>query len=1016
VNVNDADDTLLYLLQNVKFRLTADEFSECPVTRWFSSETPSLCSAMGPPLAAGASVLTFDERIGLKVSFNLSAKYTMAALQAAKGDGLHDGFKDALKTLEPSHGAHTGGRPHGVLSQVPAGFGHSSATIFQIRCRHSPKPQSIPWSVWVDSHDCGLQEAIKVEGNDEQWVQGMSVQKYTTELALPSDLTLQYGSFYQVSVRISDGLCWSDWSEPSTPVKVFISPPSPVKPDVDTVTADISNDCNVRLKWPLLQAHGKNVQFIEYAFFIREVLADGTELCPRQQAALIQGRAHGVQPVKDKSKKSVRVAVAQSAEYHKEGDRELMSCEIRDLRKDVKYVFSLGARYPHIGLRTFEDVLHSQPISLRHNTARMPVPMQIMAPEARIRRFQGARLVLLKWRYETNGPEDVDGLGKSQESIEKEDEKKYELQALAEGADDSQWKLCKDVTKMRVDGITCWAVKDIPFTTLRGRFRLWDRDSGRFGRYSPFMLTFIEPVQKIGLQRSVAASAVSILLKSPLTASRGTQQFCNRYQIRIKAQKVDADWVELPVQMLWHRQNDHLSQGEDISVDSTGAVRSGLGADTEGADESPVILPQVPLASVGICGEVDRQRCLVSSLREEDGLDPGQSYFVGIRIGDIYRFSDWYDNLEHSISLSVPPPMLSPELGEEGPKLRATNMTGTSFTAVWPQFVPAVQNGIPLNTEVEHLLTVTPSAPKRCLGKDRAPEVLQPRSQWLIAASIPEGGSVKDCRELSTAVNGLEVNSQYELKLEVRYSRLGTRSWSEVLNTLVRTSKDENRFSVEVRATVPTVSGAMGEASTPASKKMETSRKVMNLPLEAGRRVEVDVRPQLEGNGTLPPLEKAPPLPLDSETSPIGSHVPPVTAGDFEEWAKRVQTEVDRVTGGTVSDALNATGSMSVGKGRSLSQPRKPDGFTSFWHRDPMESRPMMPAMPSMQPMHGTPTWHTGSQMDALESDITTRDIGRNELHPVEPPFSCPPPRPGGGQRFIRSPEDRVHYPRRTAR
>jgi hypothetical protein len=724
--------------------------------------------------------------------------------------------------------------------------------------------------------------------------------------------------------------------------------------------------------------------------------------------------------VKDKSKKSVRVATQQSAEYHKEGDREMMSCEVRDLRKDVKYVFSLGARYPHIGRREFEDVLQSKPITLKHNTARMPVPMQLVLPEARIRRFQGSRLVLLKWCFQTSGPEDVGNLradgGKDQESIEKEDEKKYELQALAEGADDSQWMLCKDVTRMRVDGVTCWAVKDIPFNTLRGRFRLWDRDSGRFGRSSPYMLTFIEPVQKIGFQRAVAPSAVSIVLKVPLTAPRGTQQFCNRYQLRIKADKVDADWIELPVQMLWHRQNDHLSAVEDVGVDKNGAIRTGLGADIEGADESPVTLPSVPLATIGTCGEVDRQRCLVCSLREEDGLDPDTSYHVGIRIGDIYRFSDWYDNVEQAVSLALPPPMLCPALGEEAPKLRALSVTGTSLTAVWPQFVPAVENGIPMNTEVEHLLTVKPSAPKRVVGKDKAVEVSKPHSQWLVAAKIADNGSISDVKELSVAVTGLETNSQYELSLQVRYSRLGTRSWSEVLNTLIRTSKDENRFSVEVKATVPSVPDGTKLAST----KMETSRKVMNVPLEAGRRIDVDVRPQAL-DGTLPPLEKAPPLPSGSDSSPVVSKVPPATAAEFEEWARRVTCEVDRMTGGTVSDVLNTEASgasvsaRSRGRNpRSLSAPRKPEGFTHFFHRDPMDSRPMMPAMPTMQPMQGSSTWGADGQSDALEAEIATRDLGQAELRPVEPPFSCPPR--SGGQRFIRPPEDRVHYPRRTAR
>ena len=34
--------------------------------------------------------------------------------------------------------------------------------------------------------------------------------------------------------------------------------------------------------------------------------------------------------------------------------------------------------------------------------------------------------------------------------------------------------------------------------TLRSRFRLWERDTGRFGRTSPLMLSVLEPVQKVG--------------------------------------------------------------------------------------------------------------------------------------------------------------------------------------------------------------------------------------------------------------------------------------------------------------------------------------------------------------------------------------------------------------------------------------------------------------------------------------------------------------------------------------
>merc|ERR1719421_1904700 len=133
---------------------------------------------------------------------------------------------------------------------------------------------------------------------------------------------------------------------------------------------------------------------------------------------------------------------------------------------------------------------------------------------------------------------------------------------------------------------------------------------------------------------------------------------------------------------------------------------------------------------------------------------------------------------------------------------------------------------------------------------------------------------------------------------------------------------------------------------------MEMSQKSMEVALEAGRRINVDVQPYThDGREGLPLLEGKGGL----QKEPVVTAAT-VTKGEFEEWAQRVQLEVDRVTGGAGSEFLsleNAPPSMSSpARGRtprSRVKADKPEGFVEFWHRDGLDSRPAMPAMPSLQ-------------------------------------------------------------------
>jgi len=959
-------------------------------------------------METACSLLCLDERIGIKISFVLGEIFTVPALIRAKGSELRKSFEEAMSQLEGKEQAiaagagdkQKAGGGSKVAPRLPSAFGHAFATHFQFRYRHSPKPNSVPWSAWCNGADTGLQCATADHGIQQT--------KYMVEMNMSGDQSLQYGSHYQVSVRLSDGTCWSPWSEPSAPVKVFVAPPS-LQSASESVQVHSIKDSNIRLKWPLLKAHS-GLSLIEYGLFIREVLHDGTELCPRQQAALVQGRSKetGVTgPIKS-TKKNQKVQVAPGVEYFKEGDKEMMTCEVRDLRKDVTYIFSLGVRYPYIGTRSFEDSLHSSHISLGSVGTKMPVPIQVYMPEARLRRFQGSKVVLLRWSFTgiNEGPGAEEKVQENLDALIQEHERRYELQALGEDLDQTQWHTCTNLSRMKVDGMTCWAVKDLPFKTLRGRFRLWDKDAGRFGRSSPVILTQMEPVQKLSIVRVISPSYVSLVLRTPLNATKGTQQYACRYQIRMKlASAGDDSWTELPVNMLWHQQNDHLQNDDDLPTEPLGAISHGLenvdyqGDVTFGRGAAKVAFPSIPLATVGACGAVTRQRCLVVTVREEDGIDIDKLYVFSARIGDLYRLSEWSEP-SVPIRLAVPPPLLDPKLGTRMAQLKITDLTGNKANVYWPQFLPAINGSVPIETEVEYLLTVTPQT-SNSKYQSQKPSAA-PHCQILQTAALDSGATTADLGEMTAEVVGLSANTPYEFKLSVRYTALGTRQWTTALQTNITTNKDEDRFAVEICASVPNVKNGN---SGSAHEQMEMTYKRTTVPLEAGARVDLDVRPHtsMSSNsprpGSLPVMESRPAVPNRLDTS---SPEPPrpASAQEFEEWALGVQREAEKVTGGALLECLHLEGTARRNRDRT---PQKPPGADSFWSRDQGAHRPQMPVMPSMGRKYIVSPEPTTSSEAVLPSAAV----------PAKPPTGRSLSSRG---RYIRGGDEQNFYPRRTAR
>jgi len=281
----------------------------------------------------------------------------------------------------------------------------------------------------------------------------------------------------------------------------------------------------------------------------------------------------------------------------------------------------------------------------------------------------------------------------------------------------------------------------------------------------------------------------------------------------------------------------------------------------------------------------------------------------------------------------------------------------------------------------------------------------------------------------------------YDLAMQVRYTRLGSRKWSKGLDFAVVTKKPvEDRFAVEIRAVIPSGTGG-------ASMRTADTRKIITVPLENGHRVDLDMkslvkephRVATQSPRRLAPLDGAPrdssspvdpahQTPRDLVANDFDKHpqvAPPprdpaaVSANEFEEWAALAQADTERVTGGAIQHALGVglgDPQPPPAAGGVPGYPPRPPDFVPFWRRDPMDSRPSMPRMPQGD--------HSAMQIDlmgraqrtprgpAVSNESTTpRCLGGGTTPVVpQPPNSDRVMQSG---RFGRSPGERSTYPRR---
>jgi len=521
--------------------------------------------------------------------------------------------------------------------------------------------------------------------------------------------------------------------------------------------------------------------------------------------------------------------------------------------------------------------------------------------------------------------------------------------------------------------------------------------------------------------------------------------------VRYKPEVLDSEWTELPVQMLWHRQNDHLAV-TDPETDDKGAVISGLESregqieappDVEGGDEAQTVdsvarkqpsLPTVPLATVGPMGEVSKQNCLLAILREEDGLEQSRTYNFAVRVGDLYRLSEWSEP-SASVKLAIPPPDLGPALSSEEAQIRVSEVMEKSFRVAWPQFVPATHAGVPITAEVEYLLEVTPQvAKKRLAGRGHQDADLPLHSQWLRTSTLTADSSPEQVgwgKNLSVVVGGLEPGCSYELRLRVRYSQIGVRSWSEGLKTAASTRKCEGAGnqpgpqgsarrtpSNAVASGTPSVMAASPEPNAAGGIMRAQEQAIVSgkppPPPETGKR-DLDAKAFLkpkeglwtEGPATavvpesprrLPPLPTAP-QPVDQE--PLA---PDLVGSELEEWMSSTQADVGRLIGGGGAFARGVAGSMVPAPGEA---DVRPSDFQPFWHRDPSDSRPAMPAMPTAS--------HSAMQLDLCSRPgavpKSARPAAGEAMGGVVP---RPPDSARMPGKYGRSAEERTAYPRRV--
>lgn len=326
------------------------------------------------------------------------------------------------------------------------------------------------------------------------------------------------------------------------------------------------------------------------------------------------------------------------------------------------------------------------------------------------------------------------------------------------------------------------------------------------------------------------------------------------------------------------------------------------------------------------------------------------------------------------------------------------DITGVYGTISLPtsDIMPAVEVGVPIHTEIEYRLTVAPQlAKRRLVGRGRAEEEAPPNhGEWLLASCLPRGAPLEGLGRggaLEVTVRGLAPNTAYEIRLSVRYARLGSRKWIEVLSLAAATHKMDAEGKRMAAAPAPAPASAVATPRGGVARDVGVPPRVPMLLEAAAAAPSSHGVP--ESPRRLPPLQAGMPVPPSQpEEEPAKSAEAVVVSADLEEWTAAAQMDTEYMLGGGLP--LGAAGRPVLGGGEALllaahraagggdsgdACDGRPPGYMPFWRRDPADARPNMPAMPSSD--------HSAMQMDLC---------GRNAPFPPRQAARAATPERGG--------------------
>lgn len=259
---------------------------------------------------------------------------------------------------------------------------------------------------------------------------------------------------------------------------------------------------------------------------------------------------------------------------------------------------------------------------------------------------------------------------------------------------------------------------------------------------------------------------------------------------------------------------------------------------------------------------------------------------------------------------------------------------------------------------------------------------------------------------MQLTVIGLVPHTAYELKLNVRYARLGLRKWTDGLSVLATTKKadaEAQRLALD--------SGRMLAGNN--AEDMSLLRRLVPVPLDAGKlesrgykKESPRILPRAESPRMLDSPQKLPRIGADSGVTTenaLSNLDPSVPHGNMDEWMDAAQADAHRVTGGmavTGGDIVSGV-APTVAPGNAEFPSRTAD-FVPFWRRDPMDGRPTMPPMPT--------AGHSAMQLDLVPRAPPIASVGASGVLVPRPPNS---ENISGGRVHRPVDVERTAYPRR---